>query len=62
MDWIEALAAQGENPRARLAADLLATTYRSTAVQVKAFVEKGGECRATFSNYRLKARRRERER
>jgi hypothetical protein len=38
-----------------LAVKLLAsTTYGSTAARVKAFVEKGGECRATLFNYRRK--------
>ena len=53
MDWTEVLAAEDENPRARLAAELLASTaYGSTAERVKAFVEQGGGCRATFFNYR----------
>ena len=53
MDWTEVLAAEDENPRARLAAELLASTaYGSTAARVKAFVEQGGGCRATFFNYR----------
>ena len=55
MDWTEVLAAQDENKRARLAAGLLASTdYNSTAARVKAFVEQGGGCRATFFNYRRK--------
>ena len=42
-----------ENQRARLAAELLASAaYGSTAARVKAFVEQGGGCRATFFNYR----------
>ena len=49
------LAAEDENPRARLAAELLASpAYDSTAVRVKAFVQQGGGCRATFFNYRRK--------
>ena len=53
MDWTEVLAAEAENRRARLAAELLAsTTYASTAARVRAFVEQGGGCRATFFNYR----------
>ena len=53
MDWTEVLAAEEENPRARLAAELLASAaYGSTAARVKAFVEQGGGCRATFFNYR----------
>ena len=53
MDWTEVLAAEVENPRARLAAELLASdAYDSTMARVKAFVEQGGGCRATFFNYR----------
>ena len=55
MDWTEVLASEAENPRARLAAELLASaTYASTAARVQAFVEQGGGCRATFFNYRRK--------
>src|SRR5438105_3610694 len=53
MDWTEVLASEAENPRARLAAELLASTsYASTTARVRAFVEQGGGCRATFFNYR----------
>jgi hypothetical protein len=53
MDWTEVLASEAENPRARLAAELLASTaHASTAARVQAFVEQGGGCRATFFNYR----------
>jgi hypothetical protein len=53
MDWTEMLAAEAENPRARLVAELLASrAYDSTAARVKAFVEQGGGCRATFFNHR----------
>jgi hypothetical protein len=53
MDWTAVLAAEDENPRARLAAELLASpAYDSTAARVKAFVEQQGGCRATFFNYR----------
>jgi hypothetical protein len=53
MDWTEVLAAEGENPRARLVAEVLASAaYGSTAERAKAFVEQGGGCRATFFNYR----------
>jgi hypothetical protein len=53
MDWTDFLAEEGENRRARLAAELLASTdSESTADRVKAFVEQGGGCRATFFNYR----------
>jgi hypothetical protein len=55
MDWTEVLAAEAENPRARLAAAVLASTaYGNTAARVQAFVEQGGGCRATFFNYRRK--------
>jgi hypothetical protein len=55
MDWTEVLVAEGENPRARLAAELLASpAYDSTAARVKAFAQQGGGCRATFFNYRRK--------
>ena len=55
MDWTDVLAVEDENRRARLAAELLASTaYGSTAERVKAFVEQGGGCRATFFNYRRK--------
>jgi hypothetical protein len=55
MDWTEVLAAEDENPRARLAAELLASTdYNSTAERITAFVNKGGGCRATFFNCRRK--------
>ena len=53
MDWTAVLAAEDQNPRARLAAELLeSTAYDSTAARVAAFVQQGGGCRATFFNYR----------
>ena len=55
MDWTEVLAADGENPRARLAAEILASpSYPNTSDRVLAFVNQGGGCRATFFNYRRK--------
>ncbi len=52
MDWTDVLAAEAENKRSRLAAELLASAaHGSTAERVKAFVERGGGCRATFFNY-----------
>ncbi len=49
MDWTEVFAAEAENLRARLAAELLTiAAYGSTVARVKAFVEQGGGCRATF--------------
>jgi hypothetical protein len=57
MNWTDVLAAEDENPRARLAAELLASdAYDSTAERVQAFVAQGGGCRATFYNYRRKLR------
>jgi hypothetical protein len=51
MDWTEVLAAEAENKRERLAAELLASdAHDSTAAQVNPFVERGGGCRATFFN------------
>ena len=56
MDWTDVLAAEAENKRARIAAELLASdAHGSTAERVKAFVEQGGGCRATFFNYRAEA-------
>ena len=53
MDWTEVLAEEAENPRARLTAELLASAaYGCTGERVRAFVEQGGGCRATFYNYR----------
>jgi hypothetical protein len=53
MDWTEVLADGDDNPRARLAAELLASdAYGSTGARAQAFVEQGGGCRATFFNYR----------
>ena len=53
MNWTEVLAAEGENPRARLVRELLeSAAYASTAERVKAFIEQKGGCRATFFNYR----------
>ncbi len=57
MDWTDVLAIEDENPRARLAAELLASdAYGSTGARVQAFVEQGGGCRATFFNYRRRLR------
>ena len=52
-DWTAVLVAEDQNPRARLAGELLARpAYDSTAARVKAFAQQGGGCRATFFNYR----------
>lgn len=53
MDWSEVLAADAENPRARLARELLENReYDGMEARAAAFVERGGGCRATFSNHR----------
>jgi hypothetical protein len=55
MDWTDVLAAEADNRRARLVAELLASAaHATTAARVRAFVEQGGGCRATFFNYRRK--------
>src|SRR5262249_24661801 len=53
MDWTAVLAEEAENRRARLGAELLASTrYASTPARGPAVREQGGGCRATFFNYR----------
>jgi hypothetical protein len=53
MDFTHVLEPEGENPRAKLAAQVLASEcYPSTKQKVAAFVQRGGGCRATFFNYR----------
>src|SRR5262249_38683010 len=53
MDWTEVLAEQAENPRARLASEILASpSFERTTERAQAFVSQGGGCRATFFNYR----------
>ena len=53
LDWTDILAESDENPRARLAAELMASTsYESVEARAEAFVAQGGGCRATFYNYR----------
>ena len=55
MDWTEILGVEDDNPRARLAAELMASTaYQSMEAKAGAFVAQGGGCRATFYNYRRK--------
>jgi hypothetical protein len=52
LDWTGVLASEAENRRARLAAELLASSaHARTAARVQAFMEQGGGCRATFFNY-----------
>ena len=49
MDWIAVLAAEDENKRARLAAEILESDeYASTAARVEAFVAQGGGCPRTL--------------
>jgi hypothetical protein len=49
MDWTEVLAEDAENRRARLAAEILASSsYQSTGEKARAFVQQDGGCRATF--------------
>ena len=57
MDWTAVLVAEDQNPRARLATEILASpAYDSIAARVKAFTQQGGGCRATFFNYRRRLR------
>jgi hypothetical protein len=53
MDWTGILAEEPQNPRARLAAEILGNQeFGSTKERVEAFVTRGGGSRATFFNYR----------
>ena len=53
MDWREALEIEEDNRRAKLAAEIVASgAYNSTGEMVRAFVQQGGGCRATFFNHR----------
>jgi hypothetical protein len=53
MEWREVLEAGDDNERARIAAEILGSAaYQSTGDKVRAFVQRGGGCRATFYNYR----------
>ena len=53
MDWTAVLAAEDENKRARLAAEILESDdYDSTAAALRRLSSEGGGCRATFFNYR----------
>jgi len=55
MEWTEVLEVEDENERQRIAAEILASAaYRSTGEKVRAFVARGGGCRATFFNYQRK--------
>ncbi len=53
LDWTEVLAVEPDNPRARLVAELLASSLHSgTNACALAFVAHGSGCGATFFNYR----------
>jgi hypothetical protein len=53
LDWTEVLAIEPDNPRVRLAAELLASSLHSSSnARARAFVAQGDGCRATFFNYR----------
>ena len=55
MDWTAIFPAEEDNPRARLARELIASTaYDNMEARAKAFVAQEGGCRATFYNYRRK--------
>jgi hypothetical protein len=57
MDFTHVMDPEGENHRARIAAQVLASkSYPTTREKVAAFVQQGGGCRATFFNYRKKRR------
>jgi hypothetical protein len=59
MDWKEVLSLDPDNRRARLAAEILQSSfYPTTTDKVRAFVQQGGGCRATFFDWRLKLNRR----
>jgi hypothetical protein len=52
MAWTEVLELEEDNGRARLAAEILASAaYQTTMDKVRAFVQRGGGCRATYFNH-----------
>jgi hypothetical protein len=52
MVWTEVLELEEDNDRARLAAEILASdAYQTTMAKVRAFVQRGGGCRATYFNH-----------
>jgi hypothetical protein len=52
MVWTEVLELEEDNGRARLAAEILASDiYQTTMDKVRAFVHRGGGCRATYFNH-----------
>ncbi len=60
MEWTDVLAAEDESRRARLAAELLASRVHGNTACVKAFIEQGGGCRATFFTTSVTTSRRQR--
>jgi hypothetical protein len=55
MVWTEVLELEEDNDRARLAAEIHASpAYKTTMDKVRAFVQRGGGCKATFYNYKRK--------
>jgi hypothetical protein len=53
LDWTEVPAVEADNPRARLAAELLTSkAHQGNNARARAFVAQCGGCRATFFNYR----------
>ena len=52
MDSTEVLAVEADNGRARLAAGIRnSPVYKTTMDRVRAFVQRGGGCRATYFNH-----------
>jgi hypothetical protein len=52
MVWTEVLELEEDNGRAQLAAEILASDiYQTTMEKVRAFVQRGGGCRATYFNH-----------
>ena len=53
MNWKEVLEVEEENKRAGVAAEIMASpAYKTTMDRVRAFVQQGGGCRATYFNHR----------
>jgi hypothetical protein len=52
MNWREVLDEDADNGRARLAAEIRSSpVYQTTMDRVRAFVQQGGGCRATYFNH-----------
>lgn len=57
LDWKEFCTLSPENPRRNLAIELLAdSSFGTQEERAKAFIERGGGCRATFFNYAKRLR------